>query len=69
MEHHHYTNINHGHGITDPGHNHAYFVATNSGGTYIRREREKGKSKTELARELGVTWITLDKYMNYQNIK
>ena len=35
----------------------------------MEREREKGKSKAELARELDVTWITLNKYMVYQNIK
>ena len=34
MQHYHYTNINHGHGITDPGHYHAYNIATNSGGAY-----------------------------------
>ena len=38
-------------------------------GAYIRRERQKGKSKAELARELDVTWITLNKYMVCQNIK
>lgn len=32
-------------------------------GAYIRRERDKGRTKSELARELCVTWGTLDKYM------
>lgn len=32
-------------------------------GAYIRRERGKGRTKSELARELCVTWVTLDKYM------
>lgn len=31
-------------------------------GSYICREIKKGRSKSELARELGVTWITLNKY-------
>ena len=37
-------------------------------GGYIRREREKGRTKSELARELGVTWVTLDRYMKKQKI-
>ena len=37
-------------------------------GGYIRRERKNGKSKAELARELSVTWITLDKYMKKLSI-
>ena len=37
-------------------------------GGYIRRERAKGKTKSELARELGVTWVTLNRYMRRQRI-
>lgn len=44
------------------------YKLTGKGG-YIRREREKGRTKSELARELGVTWVTLDKYMKKLGIK
>lgn len=30
---------------------------------FIKQEREKGKTKAEIARNLCVTWVTLDKYM------
>lgn len=44
------------------------YKLTGKGG-YIRREREKGRTKSALARELGVTWVTLDKYMKKLGIK
>ena len=44
------------------------YKLTGKGG-YIRREREKGKSKAELARELHVTWVTLNSYMKRLKIK
>ena len=34
MQHYHVTDIQHTHGINDPGHTHSYYVATNSGGAY-----------------------------------
>lgn len=36
---------------------------------YIKRERENGRSKLSLANELGVTWVTLNKFMQAHNIK
>lgn len=36
---------------------------------YIKRERESGRSKLSLANELGVTWVTLNKFMQAHNIK
>lgn len=44
------------------------YKLTGKGG-YIRRERKKGRTKSALARELGVTWVTLDKYMKKLGIK
>lgn len=38
-------------------------------GEVIRRARLEGKSKSEIARSLGVTWITLDRYMTKEKIK
>lgn len=32
-------------------------------GAYIKRQRLQGRSKNSLAKELGVTWITLNKFM------
>ena len=32
-------------------------------GAYIKRERINGRSKLSLANELGVTWVTLNKFM------
>lgn len=36
--------------------------------SYIRRERRKGKSKSELAKELNVTWTTLNNYIKNNQI-
>lgn len=36
---------------------------------YIKREREKGRSKLSLANELGVTWVTIDRFMKEHKIK
>lgn len=36
---------------------------------YIKRERENGRSKLSLANELGVTWVTLNKFMQAHKIK
>lgn len=36
---------------------------------YIKRERENGRSKLSLANELGVTWVTLNKFMQTHKIK
>ena len=44
------------------------YKLTGKGG-FIRREREKGKSKAELSRELHVTWVTLNCYMKKHKIK
>ena len=44
------------------------YKLTGKGG-YIRKEREKGKSKAELAKELHVTWVTLNSYMKRLKIK
>lgn len=38
------------------------YKLTGKGGV-IRRARLEGKSKSEIARSLGVTWVTLDRYM------
>lgn len=38
------------------------YKLTGKGGI-IRRARLDGKSKSEIARSLGVTWVTLDRYM------
>lgn len=35
---------------------------------YIRRERKQGRSKNSLAKELNVTWVTIDKFMNKYKI-
>ena len=32
-------------------------------GAYIRRQRNNGRSKLSLAKEFGVTWVTLNKFM------
>lgn len=32
-------------------------------GAYIRRQRNEGRSKLSLAKEFGVTWVTLNKFM------
>lgn len=32
-------------------------------GAYIRRQRSNGRSKLSLAKEFGVTWVTLNKFM------
>lgn len=37
-------------------------------GEFIRRERKKGKTKAEIARELCVSWITLNRYMKKRRI-
>ncbi|MBR0495763.1 MAG: recombinase family protein [Treponema sp.] len=37
-------------------------------GGFIRRERKKGKTKAEIARELCVSWITLNRYMKKRRI-
>lgn len=37
-------------------------------GAYIKRERENGRSKLSLAKELNVTWITLNKFMQKHKI-
>lgn len=44
------------------------YKLTGKGG-YIRKERGKGKSKAELAKELHVTWVTLNGYMKRLKIK
>ena len=36
---------------------------------YIKRERMIGRSKRSLARELGVTWVTLDRFMQKCRIR
>lgn len=36
---------------------------------YIQRERLSGRSKLSLARELNVTWVTLDKFMQLYKIQ
>ena len=38
-------------------------------GAYIRRSRAAGKSKSEIARELGVNWLTLNNFMIKCKIK
>ena len=38
-------------------------------GAYIKRQRVIGRSKLSLAKELNVTWVTLNNFMNNQNIK
>ncbi|MBD5402459.1 recombinase family protein [bacterium] len=38
-------------------------------GAFIRRERRNGRSKSEIACELGVAWVTLDRYMRRQRIR
>lgn len=38
------------------------YKLTGKGGV-IRRARLEGKSKSEIARNLGVMWVTLDRYM------
>lgn len=43
------------------------YKLTGKGGV-IRRARLEGKSKSEIARSLGVTWITLDRYIKIQRI-
>lgn len=35
---------------------------------YIRRERQQGRSKNSLAKELNVTWITMDSFMKKYRI-
>ena len=35
---------------------------------YIRRQRESGRSKLSLAHEMGVTWVTLNKFMRRYRI-
>lgn len=37
-------------------------------GAYIKRERNNGRSKLSLAKELNVTWITLNKFMQRYKI-
>ena len=44
------------------------YKLTGKGG-YIRRSRAAGKSKSEIARDLGVTWVTLNKFMIRYKIK
>jgi len=44
------------------------YKLTGKGGE-IRRARITGKSKSEIARELHVTWVTLNNYMTKQKIK
>ena len=44
------------------------YKLTGKGGQ-IYRARIAGKSKSEIARELGVTWVTLHRYMAKQKIK
>ena len=44
------------------------YKLTGKGGQ-IYRARLAGKSKSEIARELGVTWVTLHRYMAKQKIK
>lgn len=44
------------------------YKLTGKGGQ-IRRARLAGKSKSEIARKLGVTWITLHRYMVKRKIK
>ncbi len=46
----------------------ARYKLTGKGGV-IRRARADGKTKSEIARGLGVTWVTLDKYMTKERIK
>ncbi len=36
--------------------------------SYIKRERESGRSKLSLAQELGVTWCTLSRFMKIKRI-
>ena len=36
---------------------------------YIKRERSSGRSKLSLAKELGVTWVTLNKFMAKNRIQ
>ena len=44
------------------------YKLTGKGG-YIRRSRAAGKSKAEIARELGVSWLTLNNFMIRYKIK
>lgn len=37
-------------------------------GAYIKRERLNGRSKLSLAKELNVTWVTLNKFMQRYKI-
>ena len=37
-------------------------------GAYIKRERLNGRSKLSLAKELNVTWVTLNKFMQRYRI-
>jgi len=46
----------------------SHYKLTGKGGQ-IRRARLAGKSKSEIARKLGVTWITLHRYMVKRKIK
>lgn len=43
------------------------YKLTGKGG-FIRRMRAQGRSKSWIARELGVAWVTLDRYMKRQGI-
>ena len=38
-------------------------------GAYIRRQRIEGRSQLSLAKEFGVTWVTLNKFMIKNNIQ
>lgn len=46
----------------------SHYKLTGKGG-YIKRGLASGKSKSALARELGVTWLTLDKYIKHLGVK
>lgn len=45
-----------------PGQNPKKYKLTGKG-AYIRRQRIEGRSKLSLAKEFGVTWVTLNKFM------
>ena len=38
-------------------------------GAYIKRQRISGRSKRSIAKELHVTWVTLDKFMSNNRIQ
>ena len=55
--------VKHGKKIGRPkGKKNRRYKLTGRGG-YITRSRADGKSKSVIARELGVAWVTLDRYM------